>query len=50
MDNLELGRRHLEAYNAGKWDEYKSALADDVKYEELATHTSASAPPGRWSA
>lgn len=42
MDNLELGRRHLEAYNAGKWDEYKSALADDVKYEELATHTSAS--------
>lgn len=42
MDNVEFGKRHLEAYNANNWDEYKSQLADNVKYEEPATRTSAS--------
>ncbi len=41
MDNLEIGKRHLEAYNNDKWDDYKADLADNVKYEEMATRTTA---------
>jgi steroid delta-isomerase-like uncharacterized protein len=41
MDNLEIGRRHLEAYNNDKWDEYKADLVENVKYEEVATRTTA---------
>lgn len=41
MDNVELGKRHLDAYNNDNWDLYKADLADNVKYEEVATRTTA---------
>lgn len=41
MNNVELSKRHLEAYNSDDWDGYKADLADDVKYEEMATRTTA---------
>ncbi|HSN25453.1 MAG TPA: ester cyclase [Kofleriaceae bacterium] len=31
--------KHLAAYSAAKWSEWKEALAKDVIYEEIATHT-----------
>lgn len=34
---LELMKKHLAAYSAGNWDEYKADLATDVIYEEMAT-------------
>lgn len=40
MDNIQFAKRHLAAYSAGQWDEYERQLADDVKYEEVATRTS----------
>ena len=33
---IELLEKHLAAYGAGKWDEYKQDLANDVIYEEVA--------------
>jgi steroid delta-isomerase-like uncharacterized protein len=40
MDNAEVISRHLAAFGAGNWDEHKSYLADNVKYEEFASRTS----------
>lgn len=37
MDNVEFAKRHLAAYSAGNWSEYESQLADNVRYEEVAT-------------
>lgn len=31
-------KKHLAAFSASKWDEWKSSLANDVIYEEVATH------------
>lgn len=42
MDNLQLMRKHLDAYNAGNWTEYEGHLAGDVRYEEIPTKVSAS--------
>lgn len=41
MDNAELISKHLAAFSAGNWDEYKGHLADNVKYEEFSTRTTA---------
>lgn len=32
-------KKHLEELGASKWNEWKAALANDVIYEEIATHT-----------
>jgi steroid delta-isomerase-like uncharacterized protein len=42
MDNVEIAKRQLDMYSAGKWDEYRNQLADNVRYEELSTRTSVS--------
>lgn len=40
MDNVEFAKRHLAAYSAGNWNEYESQLAENVRYEEVATRKS----------
>ncbi|HUJ57325.1 MAG TPA: ester cyclase [Kofleriaceae bacterium] len=32
-------KKHLAEFAASKWNEWKASLADDVIYEEIATHT-----------
>jgi steroid delta-isomerase-like uncharacterized protein len=39
MDILEVGKEQMEAAAAGDWERYKRCLADDVKYEEVATRS-----------
>jgi steroid delta-isomerase-like uncharacterized protein len=39
MDHIELIKRHLADYSAGRWERYTQDLADDVRYEEAATQT-----------
>jgi steroid delta-isomerase-like uncharacterized protein len=37
MDNIELVKKHLDAFCAGRWDAYKSDLAKNAVYEEIST-------------
>jgi steroid delta-isomerase-like uncharacterized protein len=32
-------KKHLAEFTASKWNEWKASLANDVVYEEIATHT-----------
>jgi steroid delta-isomerase-like uncharacterized protein len=41
---LELIKKHLEAFEAGNWDDYKAGLASDSIYEESATQLVAKGP------
>lgn len=41
MDNVELIKRQLAAFAASNWDEYGGYFADNAKYEELSTRSSA---------
>jgi steroid delta-isomerase-like uncharacterized protein len=44
MDNAQLLKKNLEAFAAGRWDEYEKDLAPDVVYEEVATGTRCQGP------
>ncbi len=37
MLQLEIVKKHLAAFSAGNWAEYKAGLASDVVYEEIAS-------------
>lgn len=39
MDAIEIVKKHLDSYGAGRWDDYKADLSSDVVYEETATLT-----------
>ena len=37
MSNVDIACEQIEAFNAGDWDRFRSTLADDSVYDELAT-------------
>jgi steroid delta-isomerase-like uncharacterized protein len=39
MDNVQLFKKNLDDFAAGRWDAYQKDLAHDVVYEEIATGT-----------
>jgi steroid delta-isomerase-like uncharacterized protein len=41
---LDIIKRHLDAFAAGNWNEYKATLAGDCAYEEPATRVSVKGP------
>ena len=41
---LELMKKHLAAYSAGNWDDYRADLSDDVTYEEIPTQQHVTGP------